>query len=122
MGGHRFRVGSSARIPARASGVSRKQGGAVYHAGGHQVVQWPAGVHHDDQLSRLGAVPVDLALRLLDLRYVKQDAMAEHLSKLSSANGKSSTAALPELLAGKLTQRQPGPDPFHGRRGQVNAR
>ena len=64
---------------------------------------------------------MDLALGLLDVGHVMQDAMAEHHVKGAISERQAENAALPQLLVGKFPQHQPGPDSLNGFGGQVDA-
>ena len=63
---------------------------------------------------------MDLALGLLDVGHMMQDAMAEHHVKGVIGERQAENTALPQLLVGKLSQRQPGPDSLNGLGGQVD--
>ena len=110
-GGQRSPGRIVAQDPGPRERVSREQCGTAYHADGHQVVQRPAGVHHDDQLAARPQYPVDFALRLLDLRHICRTPWLNTTSKLSS--GTASRARCPVVAPRREARAAPaGSGPF----------
>ena len=80
--------------------VSGEQRRTPEEADRDQVVQRPARIHHDDQFPAGPQDAMDLALSLLDVRHVVQDAMAENHVKRVVGERQLQHAALPEIFVG----------------------
>ncbi len=65
---------------------------------------------------------MDLALGLLDIGHMMQDAMAEYQVKGVIREGQVENAALPKLLMGQFPQHQAGPDSLNRLGSQVDPR